>query len=218
MQIMIMLIFLVIWLLALWIGSIALEATGMERSRARFQALSAISGTGFTTSRAEEVVENPRRRIIISTLMFVGNAGIISFLVALIIFMRSDIKPPTIPAIVITVAVLLFIVLVIALKVIDNITNLITRIIKQGALKTGLRIIQVMYSNDDVAVMKIRLGLKLLKEPEGIDIAALESKGLKIIAVEKGYNLIKDPAPDTKLTIDDRIICFGDPRNLSNFR
>ena len=73
MQILVMLVFLLFWLTMWWIGSILLEITGMERSRARFQALSAISGTGFTTSHAEEVVNNPRRRQIVSYLIIIGN-------------------------------------------------------------------------------------------------------------------------------------------------
>ena len=52
-------IFLFVWLIILWAGAIALEATGMERSKAFFQALSALSNTGFTTRQAEDIVEYP---------------------------------------------------------------------------------------------------------------------------------------------------------------
>ena len=58
-------------------AAIALMMTGMEEKRARFQALSAFSGTGFTTRDAEIVVNNPRRRQIITWLMILGNAGIL---------------------------------------------------------------------------------------------------------------------------------------------
>ena len=34
-----LLIFLSVWVLSLWLGSVALESTGMERHKARFQAL-----------------------------------------------------------------------------------------------------------------------------------------------------------------------------------
>jgi len=37
MQVAVMLIFLAIWLIILWLGSIALENTGMARAKARFQ-------------------------------------------------------------------------------------------------------------------------------------------------------------------------------------
>ncbi|MGB3863736.1 MAG: hypothetical protein WA915_16785, partial [Candidatus Aminicenantaceae bacterium] len=46
-------------------ASIALMMTGLEKHKARFQALSAFSGTGFTTKEAEVVVNHPKRRNII---------------------------------------------------------------------------------------------------------------------------------------------------------
>jgi len=44
------------------IGAIAFELTGLERSLARFQALSCFSGTGFTTRESELIVSSPQRR------------------------------------------------------------------------------------------------------------------------------------------------------------
>jgi len=87
-----MFVFFLIWSLSLWLGSIALEATGMERAKSRFQALSALTGSGFTTREAESVVNHPHRRFIISWLMFIGNAGIIIFIVALIIYVQSNLS------------------------------------------------------------------------------------------------------------------------------
>ena len=95
MQISGMLIFLGIWLLILWLGSIALEVTGLERTRAHFQALSALSGTGFTTREAESIVNHPKRRMIISWLIFLGNIGVVSFLIAIILFLKAGFKAPT---------------------------------------------------------------------------------------------------------------------------
>jgi len=62
-------------------AAIALMMTGMDEKRARFQALSAFSGTGFTTKEAESVVNHPSRRRIVSWLMILGNAGIVTVIV-----------------------------------------------------------------------------------------------------------------------------------------
>jgi hypothetical protein len=59
------------------IATIALTLTGMSRASARFQARSALSGTGFTTSEAEGVANHPVRRRIVMILMLTGNAGIV---------------------------------------------------------------------------------------------------------------------------------------------
>lgn len=60
------------------VATIALTLTGMSAEIARFQARSALTGAGFTTSEAEQVVGHPVRRRIVSTLMLIGSAGIVS--------------------------------------------------------------------------------------------------------------------------------------------
>ena len=62
-------------------GAIALMMTGMNQQKARFQALSAFSRAGFTTREAEAVVNNPKRRRIITWLIILGNAGLVAIIV-----------------------------------------------------------------------------------------------------------------------------------------
>jgi hypothetical protein len=58
------------------VATVALTVTGMARESARFQARSALSGAGFTTVEAEQVVNHPVRRRIVMTLMLLGNIGL----------------------------------------------------------------------------------------------------------------------------------------------
>src|SRR5204863_2675004 len=67
------------------VATVALALTGMSRESARFQARSALSGVGFTTSEAEAVVSHPVRRRIIQILMVLGSAGIVGGAASLII-------------------------------------------------------------------------------------------------------------------------------------
>lgn len=62
-------------------ASIALMMTGLDKNKARFQALSAFTGTGFTTKEAESVVNHPQRRKIMRWLMIMGNAGIVTVII-----------------------------------------------------------------------------------------------------------------------------------------
>lgn len=64
-------------LLVTRVATVILTATGVPRHVARFQARSALTGSGFTTSESEEVVAHPVRRRVIATLMLLGNAGIV---------------------------------------------------------------------------------------------------------------------------------------------
>ena len=72
---------LLVLLLSLIVVRVAAEAlilTGMSRQAAQFQARSAWTGTGFTTAEAEQVVNHPVRRQIVSTLMFLRSVGLVT--------------------------------------------------------------------------------------------------------------------------------------------
>jgi Trk-type K+ transport system membrane component len=66
------------------LGSIAFQLTGMEPKMATFQALSAFTNTGFTTSAAEDVVKNRKRRVIATVLIIIGYIGIVGVIVTLV--------------------------------------------------------------------------------------------------------------------------------------
>lgn len=67
------------------VATVALTLTGLSREAARFQARSALSGTGFTTSEAETVVAHPVRRRIVATLMLIGSAGLVTVIATLML-------------------------------------------------------------------------------------------------------------------------------------
>jgi hypothetical protein len=67
------------------VGTVALTMTGLSRDVAAFQAQSAFSGVGFTTSESEYVVSHPVRRRIIRVLMLLGSAGLTSAMATLVL-------------------------------------------------------------------------------------------------------------------------------------
>jgi len=85
----ILLLVILISALIIKIGTIALRMTGIDRETAAFQALSAFSGTGFTTSEAENIVNHPRRRKVVKALMILGNAGIVTALAMLFLSLQG---------------------------------------------------------------------------------------------------------------------------------
>jgi tagatose-1,6-bisphosphate aldolase len=80
----ILLIAILVSFIIVRIWGFALELTGIEPDVARFQALSAFSGTGFTTREAERVVGNKIRRRIVAILIILGNAGTVTVIATLV--------------------------------------------------------------------------------------------------------------------------------------
>lgn len=67
------------------LATVALRLTGLSTDAAKFQARSAFTGTGFTTTEAEKVVDHPARRRIILLLMTFRSAGLITIIISLIL-------------------------------------------------------------------------------------------------------------------------------------
>ncbi len=80
-----LLIALIFSLLITRVASVALTLTGLSQQSARFQARSAFTGVGFTTTEAEKVVNHPVRRRILMLLMMLGNAGIVTVIASIIL-------------------------------------------------------------------------------------------------------------------------------------
>jgi TrkA family protein len=80
-----LLVFVLIGLLVTRIGTVALRATGLSHETARFQARSAFSGVGFTTSESEDIVIHPVRRNIVLALMLLSTAGVVTSISALLL-------------------------------------------------------------------------------------------------------------------------------------
>ncbi len=57
------------------VATVGLAMTGLSRDLAQFQALSAFTGSGYTTRESEDIVNHPVRRRIVMHLMLLGNAG-----------------------------------------------------------------------------------------------------------------------------------------------
>jgi len=80
----ILLLAILVSIIIVRIGGFALQLTGIEPDVARFQALSAFTGTGFTTREAERVVGHRARRRIVTILIILGNAGLVTVIATLV--------------------------------------------------------------------------------------------------------------------------------------
>jgi K+/H+ antiporter YhaU regulatory subunit KhtT len=80
-----LLIILTLSLVITRVATVALTHTGLSHQAARFQARSAFTGVGFTTTESERVVNHPVRRRVLMLLMLLGNAGIATSMTSMIL-------------------------------------------------------------------------------------------------------------------------------------
>ena len=210
MQFEFILIFLFIWSLSLWLGSIGLEATGMERTKARFQSLSALTGSGFTTREAESVVNHPHRRFIVSWLMFIGNAGLILFIVALILYVQSNLSSMALVRISIMIGIFVAFILFIWLGVMDKLsTRMVGWFHRKGYLKSDLPTGEILHHLGDYVVSRLLVDEKAKASGYTLKDTGIGGRDITILAIERGNTVLPLPDPETKLLSGDYILCYG---------
>jgi hypothetical protein len=202
MQITGMLIFLGVWLLILWVGAMALEATGMERSKARFQALSALSGTGFTTREAESIVDHPRRRRIVSWLIFFGSVGIVTFLLVMILYIRAGLEGPSLAHIIIIVSSIVVFVLLIWTGIINKLTNAILKLFRKTPTRG-----EILHQIGDYGIVRFVISEK--DRVGGLTISKFNKRNITILAIERGDKVLSLPSDEEAVKAGDYLLGYG---------
>jgi hypothetical protein len=216
MSVVLLIIFICISYLVVRIGAIALEMTGMERARARFQALSAFSGTGFTTREAESVVNNPRRRKIVTYLMIMGNAGIVSVIATLILSLReTGVFRPSFNLVIIIVAIFILYRIASNREFAQNLTNKIRKTLRKKLHFEKVQIEELVQQPDGYGVATIIIGKKSkLMTGSTLAKAGFREQDVLILSIERGEEIIHIPDAKTRILAGDRMICYGKLDNL----
>ncbi len=212
------LLFAVVWLLVYWLGSIALEATGMERGKARFQALSAITGTGFTTREAESVVNHPKRRRIVAWLILIGTTGVITLLVGLILIVRSGVEAPSTLFIIVVISLIAIVIVIIRIGIVSRISDVILRFVGTGLGRNWLRDKEILYQTGSYVIVRIKLDEKVLKTGMKIGDIGLMEEGMTIIAIERKHTVLSFPGIDEQVQPGDQLLCYGEVAKIPGMK
>jgi hypothetical protein len=191
-------------------GSIALMIAGMDEKRARFQALSAFTGTGFTTREAEAVVNNPLRRRIVSWLMILGNAGIVTVIVTATSTLVTSHGYQLSINIVILIAGILIIKRIATHKGFTRrwesfIENRFSRshIFDEGAVEDLLHLLE------GYGLVRVIVQEELPFVDTPLFDAKLTEKGILILGIERKKKWIPIPRADEAIQVGDRLIVYG---------
>ncbi|MCF7791919.1 MAG: TrkA C-terminal domain-containing protein [Victivallales bacterium] len=196
------------------IGAVALELTGVTQDVAAFQAQSAFTGAGFTTTESESIVSHPVRRKIARILILLGSAGLTSSIATLIMtFTGQSDKSIYLRLFVLGVGILTI--------YIFSKSEFIYRVMKKW-ITILLQKYTSLNVHDYSAVLGLSKGFSVSRftvKPgswmEGCLLSELNlrSEGLVILSinrkVENKEKFIGVPTGNTELKEGDRIVCYG---------
>lgn len=196
----------------------ALIATGLPPDVASFQARSAFSGAGFTTTEAENVVNNPDSRKIISTTMFVGNLGTPTLVVTVLVGFLAPGPGNTVERVMVAISGLVLAVLLV--------TN---RPMKRWLVKVGQReaqrrllprldnqVVELLAVGDDFVVGTVQVVAgtdSTVQSLRSIDDAL---PAVRVLGVQQSEGFFGTPPVDLELAAGDKIIAYGLRSDLQN--
>jgi hypothetical protein len=199
-------------------GAILLMITGMDEKRARFQALSAFTRTGFTTKEAEMVMKDPRRRRIITWLIILGNAGLITVIVTA----TSSLVSATGYWLGINVAALLIgLVLVYIIARHTPLGNIWEKFVEKHIARSDL--IEEAATEDLLHIME-GYGLQRVFITQdspfiGQSLARVNTPENEfwIVGIERGKDWISLPRSGETIQPDDQLVVYGELSHLRKF-
>lgn len=198
-------------------AAVALMMTGMEKKKARFQALSAFSGTGFTTKEAEFVVNHPQRRKIITWLIIFGNAGIVTVIVAATSTMATS-RGYQLPINIVILAVGLFLIYKIATY--KKFTRYWEKFIENKLIKSPVfeeaTTEDLLHFLEGYGLVKKIVGEKSGLISKTLAKSHLREKGAVVLGIEREKTWIPVPKANEVIKRGDRLVVYGPLNVLRN--
>jgi len=207
-----LLLILCVSLIVTRVASVALEHTGLSRDAARFQARSAFTGVGFTTSEAESVVTGPVRRRIIMSLMLVGNVGIVSAMAASLL---SAIDLRTQEGVGLLVALLVggvaTLCAISASRTIDRqMCRWISWAIERWTEIDAQDYARLLHLRDEYGVARFRVAEGTWIADRRLDEVRLPNEGILVLGIEcPDGNFMGAPGRDVGIRAGDELVVYG---------
>lgn len=214
---------IVIITLSVLITKIATEAlvhTGLSKQAAKFQARSAFTGVGYTTSEAENIVNHPVRRRIILSLMFIGNVGIISAIASLMLtFVNTG---ETGQDNVLRIAIISGSMLLLwGLSKSKWVERVLVKIINKALERfTTLKVrdyVELLDLKGDYEITVIEVNEGDWMENRMVGDLQLWEEGINLIGIQRDDGTyLGTPQGETKVTTHDQLILYGRRNTLRN--
>lgn len=193
------------------VATVILVATGMSRQSARFQARSALSGAGFTTSESESVIQHPMRRKVIAQLMLIGSAGVVAGAGSLIIgFRRGAVGPGGVRLAMLAVGLVGLVWVSRNERVDRRLTSLIRRFLRRYTDVEVSDTESLVALSGDYTVSELAVNEGDWMAGRTLEEAILRDEGIIVLGIKRpDGHYLSAPHGDTALRPDDVLTVYG---------
>lgn len=197
------------------VGAVALMMTGLSEEVAQFQALSAFSGTGFTTAEAEALVQHPARRRVITLLIVLGSAGIVTGLSTLLLTFNGAGQAIPVRLLALLLGVLALSGLAHSRSFNRALTPLIKRMLKRYTTLDLRDYADLLHLHEDYRIAEIDVEPESWLVSQPLEELSLPTEGVRLLGVIRSEgDYIGAPPPGLRLRPGDSLIVYGRAHRL----
>lgn len=202
-------IFLIIFLLIVEFFCIMLRLTGLTKDKAKFQVISLLTASGFTTKESELITQHPKRRTIAQYLMVLGYAGLATFISFLATLLKNSISIYDLLKIVIFFIALIFFMKSKFLMI--TLDNLIEKLIIKSRLyhPSVKNIYYLLNQNHGYGIYQILIEKDFVFLGKTLKDSNFKSNYIQVLNVDKGNEFIPFPSSDYIIEKGDNLIVYG---------
>jgi hypothetical protein len=193
------------------VATVALALTGLSRESARFQARSALSGAGFTTSESEAVVNHPVRRRIVMFLMLVGSAGIVTVVGTVVLSFANADSEQRATRLAALLGGLVLVWLVARSRRVDRwMSKAIARVLDRWTSLDARDYAELLHLSETYAVIEIGVRAGDWVAGRTLEQLRLRDEGVVILGITRADGTyVGAPRFDTAIGVGDTILAYG---------
>ena len=210
-------ILVILWLL-IEILAIVFKITGLDLNKARFQVISIMTHTGFTTRESELIAQHPLRRKLASLLMLISYIAQASLISLLFNTVSQNIRD----LLYILAAIAGFFILIMFVTrnkyVSGKVEKVVERFIEKRIMKKvkGRSIDQVLKISPGYAVYEILVTPESFLANTTLRNAKLHEKFIHVLKIDRGSGTVDFPNADFMIQPGDGLIVYGKIKSIKD--
>jgi K+/H+ antiporter YhaU regulatory subunit KhtT len=205
-----LILFVLIWLL-IEILAIVMKLTGLEISKARFQLISILTHTGFTTRESELIVQHPTRRKVASVLMIVSYVAQIT-LISLFFKVLSEATENMLGTSIALAVIVVFVIVASQSKYLSVRFDRAAEKLLQNRIRkanNSNRIEQILNLSPEFSIYELIVNTDSFICDKTLKELKLKEHFIQILKIDRGSEMIDFPKADTEVLAGDRMIVYG---------
>lgn len=211
------LLFILILLIIIEILTILFRLTGLPDKKARFQVISLLTGSGFTTRESELITSHPKRRQLAEIIMIIGSLSTVTLISFLINILKSSFTLKS------TMYILIFILFLFIIKRSKKILPFFDEFVEKSILKNKIQtastsaVYEMINSSKGYGLYTIYVDGKsdLIGKP--LENCKLKNYKIQILNIDKGDKLVNTPKGDYVIEQGDLMLIYGKIENITKF-